>query len=185
MTRLIIHVHAKHNWLVWSRVRHWHRTDFDVTFRQSAVSDRNLACTALIHHNTTLSNGEAKVCLLPWQLSVKVCLLPWQLSVLSHCHMTDRLRLHRVSFSHQIQDTVLRWSQSQSTPIAAVHLVPLLYDYAWEWSEACMSAEAMSCVDTDNLVSKETLSIFRSQLKTHLFPISYSYWFRLSRTCFE
>ena len=175
MTRLIIHVHAKHdNWLVWFRVRHWHRTDFDVTIGQCAESDRNLACTALVRHNTTLSNGEAKV-----------CLLPWQLSVLSHCHMTDRLRLHRVSFSHQIQDTVLRWSQSLSTPIAAVHLVPLLYDYAWEWSEACMSAEAMSCVDTDNLVSKETLSIFRSQLKTHLFPISYSYWFRLSRTCFE
>ena len=52
------------------------QTDFDVTFGQCAASDRNVACAILIRHKTP-SDGEDKV-----------CLLPWQRHVLSHCRRT-------------------------------------------------------------------------------------------------
>ena len=40
------------------------QTDVDVAIEQRVVSDRNLACSVLIGHET-LSDRELKVCLLP------------------------------------------------------------------------------------------------------------------------
>lgn len=44
-------------------------TNFDVTIRQSVVSDRKLPCALHIRHKTVY-DGEVKVCLLPQQLRV-------------------------------------------------------------------------------------------------------------------
>ena len=48
------------------------QTDFDVTTRQCFVSDTNLACAIFIRHGT-LFDGEAEICLLPWQLFIMFC----------------------------------------------------------------------------------------------------------------
>ena len=44
------------------------QTDFDVTIGQFAVSDRILRVGYIPFRHETLSDGDVKVCLFPWQM---------------------------------------------------------------------------------------------------------------------